>query len=243
MAAHPLVLPIPGTDVGCLIEEPEQFGDLTELLHTRGAVLFRGLDKLTPGEGCDFVKAHFRGLPEHLPPTDAKMGVEGQVTAMGNTRNAATGERDADFVPATLHGAPLLNPTDAEIEASLCEIEGEGPTKERKQCTYMEWHTDGVFMKSPPTYNALFCRKPGGSATGFADASLGLKRLSPEMRAIAERAVCHYKPGRPLQKLPLQKGAVPLEDESAVFSRGMVQLHPRTGEKVFRIHMRTLHTA
>merc|ERR1719456_1654731 len=109
MAAHPLVLPIPGTDVGCLIEDPEQAGDLTDLLHTKGVVLFRGLDKLTPGEVRDFVKAHFRGLPDHLPPTDAKTGVEGVFTALGNTRgvDSATGEYDADFVPASTNGAPL----------------------------------------------------------------------------------------------------------------------------------------
>lgn len=136
------------------------------------------------------------------------------------------------------------------MEASLAEIEGEGPTKERKQCTYMEWHTDGLFVRSPPTYNALYCKLPGGSATGFADTSLGLKKLSPELRAIAEKALCHYKPAAasadPSRQVQLalmsKQGQARMLDDSAVFTRAMVQTHPHTGEKVFRIHMRTLHT-
>lgn len=114
----------------------------------------------------------------------------------------------------------------------------------------MEWHTDGLFLANPPTYNVLFCKQPGGSATAFADASLGLKMLPADLRARAETAFCHYNVTGPSKQASRQvqlsmmspEARKKWEEGSPTYTRGMVQVHPHTGEKVLRLHLRTLHT-
>ena len=39
----------------------------------------------------------------------------------------------------------------------------------RQECSFQEWHTDGMFGPSPPTCTVLHCKQEGNSYTGFAD--------------------------------------------------------------------------
>ena len=85
----------------------------------------------------------------------------------------------------------------------------------------------------------------------FSSTTLALSQLPPDLRRIAQTAVCKYRPAiqfgadptgnaaggakglasRQVQKAKFgAKVARFLEDESVVFPRPMVQVHPHTGE-------------
>lgn len=236
--------------------------ELREALHEHGMLLFRGI----PGESspalADQVRAWFPHMPIEEPaanrPADA-----GPMTVLGSTR-AADGSFNADYVPAATVGAPLLSQDgnwDDALESSLGEW-----VQQKRECTFMEWHTDATFIAWPTSYAALYCRQPGNSHTGFCDATIGLSQLPPDLKDLAEKAICVYRPsiiyGNARLGIPAigsrsvqlsvmnsdftteQDGtleAEPHPDDPVVYHR-LVQAHPHTGEPSLRFSLKSLET-
>ena len=133
----------------------------------------------------------------------------------------------------------------------------------------MEWHTDATFLSWPTSYAALYCRQPGGSATGYACARRGLERLPAALRELAENAVCRYRPSiiygnealgipaiqsRAVQLSAMETGPrelapeadgtleTPPHPDDPVVRHTLVQTHPHTGERSLRFSLKSLET-
>ena len=81
---------------------------LTEQLHRRGFVLFRGLEGIAPQDLVDFMRVRF----PQLVLSDNYVGNTNQVGdtklgSLGNTKGE-DGKIQDDFVPAGADGAPLI---------------------------------------------------------------------------------------------------------------------------------------
>ena len=163
---------------------------LRDALHEHGMLLFRNIPGDASNALADQVRAWLPDMPIEEPSAN-RPADGGPMTVLGSTR-AADGSFNADYVPAATVGAPLLSGDgiwgDA-LETSLSEW-----VREKRECTFMEWHTDATFIPWPSSYAALYCKQPGRSHTGFADATIGLRHLPPELKALAEHAICVYRP-------------------------------------------------
>lgn len=238
---------------------------LTDALHEHGMLLFRQLRGISSTALADQVSAWFPAL-EISAPAANRPADGGPMSVLGSTRDA-NGNFNADYVPAATTGAPLLSEDgrwDAELEDSLTKW-----VRNKRECTFMEWHTDATFVPWPTTYAALYCRQAGNSSTGFASATQGLSRLPPDLRSMAQSAVCTYRPSiiygnerlgipaigsRAVQLTAMKSGnyAAPSEADGSletpphpddpVVRHNLVQTHPHTGERSLRFSLKSLET-
>lgn len=239
--------------------------DLHDALHTHGMLLFRGLAGISSSDLADQVRLWFPAL-DIVGPAANRPADGGPMSVLGSTRDA-NGEFNADYVPAATEGAPLLSPDgawDAALEDSL-----KAWIREKRESTFMEWHTDATFITWPTSYAALYCNQAGASSTGYASAEQGLERLPPDLRQIAEEAVCIYRPsiiyGNPKLGIPaigsraVQLSAisggsnsvqvetdgtleVPPHPDDPVVCHRLVQTHPHTGKRSMRFSLKSLET-
>lgn len=250
----PRVSPIPGTEIGALVTDFISLSpkECRELLHKHGMLLFKGLHGYTAQGLVDFMQERFADV---VMPKGAKNLVEGApVQALGNLKDPATGKNLTDgttaFVPASTNGARLVQPSNEELQKSLVDW-----MEKNQACTFMEWHTDGMFVPVPPHYNALFCREPGTSETAFSNSVRGYEQLPEDLRKQAENAFCFYRPsimyGGKLKAHAVQQKAFgerndrlnsTLTSEETEYRRPMVEAHPQTGEKAVRLQLKALHT-
>jgi alpha-ketoglutarate-dependent taurine dioxygenase len=228
-------------------------------------LLFRDMRGFSSNKLAENVMAWFPTL-EISGPSANRPSDDGPVSVLGSTRDAQ-GQFNADYVPAATIGAPLLSPDgswDSNLEDSLL-----GWIQRKRECTFMEWHTDATFRPWPTTYAALYCKQPGNSATGFASATLGLERLPSDLRGLADRAVCTYRPSiiygnaelgipaigsRTVQLSAMQTGPHDMPAESngtleapphpndPVIRHSLVQTHPHTKRRSLRFSLKSLET-
>jgi alpha-ketoglutarate-dependent taurine dioxygenase len=239
--------------------------DLTHALHEHGMLLFRGLAGITSTELAARVDAWFPKLAIDEPRAN-RPGDGGPVSVLGSTRDEH-GNFNADYVPAATDGAALLSADggwDEDLERSL-----QNWIRQKNESTFMEWHTDATFARWPTSYAALYCKQPGGSATGYASATRGLSNLPEELRQISETAVCVYRPsiiyGNAKLGIPaigsraVQLSAmradnyagpsetdgsleVPPHPDDPVVQHKLVQTHPHTGSRSLRFSLKSLDT-
>ena len=241
-------------------------GDLRSELHEHGMLLFRGVHATSSWKLAEHVRRWFPSLEIKAPaanrPTD-----DGPVSVLGSTKDE-DGRFNADYVPAATTGAPLLaadGSWTAELEASLTDW-----IQRKRECAFMEWHTDATFVPWPTSYAALYCMQPGSSATGFASATLGLQHLPADLRTISEQSICTYRPSiiygnaelgipaiasRSVQLAATRSGAgaLPATEKDGnletsrhpadpVVRHKLVQVHPHTGERSLRFSLKSLET-
>ena len=239
--------------------------DLRESLHEHGMLLFRDVVDVSSNELAERVAGWFPSLDISEPganrPSDG-----GPVTVLGSTRDAQ-GQFNADYVPAATTGAPLLASEGrwgADLEDSLSDW-----IQRKNECAFMEWHTDATFRPWPTTYAALYCKQSGDSATGFASAISGLDVLPADLKTLAERAVCTYRPSiiygnselgipaiasRSVQlsamktgphELPAERDGTldaPPHPDDPVVRHSLVHTHPHTGRRTLRFSLKSLET-
>ncbi|MEM7364466.1 MAG: TauD/TfdA family dioxygenase [Pseudomonadota bacterium] len=259
--------PIPNCDFGRLVHdwhqpEKDSANNLLEALHEHGILLFRQVDVETSHELATHVSQWFPSL--NINPTRNRPADGGPVSVLGSTRDAA-GQFNADYVPAATTGAPLLSEdgvwTDS-LETSLTDW-----IRDKRECTFMEWHTDATFIPWPTSYAALYCRQPGASKTGFSDATDGFEQLPVALKSFAERAICTYRPsliyGNPKLGIPamasrsVQLSAMnenkpdieadgsltqPPHPDDPVVHHKLAQQHPHTGKTSLRFSLKSLET-
>lgn len=238
---------------------------LVDALHEHGMLLFRGVPGGSSNGLAERVAAWFPSL-EIAHPRANRPADGGPVTVLGSTKDAE-GRFNADYVPAATSGASLLSADGTwtqMLEDSLL-----GWIGDKRECAFMEWHTDATFRAWPTTYAALYCKQPGNSATGFASAVSGLEQLPPDLRGMAERAVCTYRPSiiygnvalgipaiasRAVQLSAMQTGPhsqapeengslndIPHPDDPVV-RHALVHTHPHTGARSLRFSLKSLET-
>lgn len=258
--------PIAGCNFGRMVSDwsGDADVDLLGALHEHGMLLFREVRDPTSLELAERVAGWFPTLEIDAPGANRPVD-GGPVTVLGSTRDER-GRFNADYVPAAKTGAPLLSDDgawDATLETSLLDW-----VRRKQECAFMEWHTDTTFLRWPTTYAALYCRQPGNSATGYASARLGLNRLCSELRALAESAVCTYRPSiiygnaklgipaissRAAQQAAMQSGPdlppetmgtleSPAHPDDPVVRHTLVQTHPHTHERSLRFSLKSLET-
>ncbi len=261
------LVPIEGAGFGREVRhwDPTSEIELRDALHEHGVLLFRGLTEISSVELGQRVEAMFPSMPlvrpkRNLPPDGGPMNV------LGSTRNEA-GEFNADYVPAATVGAPLLSADgqwDEDLENSLMNW-----VRGKEECTFMEWHTDATFNPWPTSYAALYCRQAGGSHTGYACARRGFQDLPDDLKALAEQAICRFRPSiiygnrelgipaigsRAVQLDAVKSGNYvdsseedgslekpPHPDDPVVHHR-LVQTHPHTRERSLRFSLKALET-
>ncbi len=255
--------PIPGCSFGREVKWGEGSpGNLREALHEHGMLLFRGVPGDSSNALADRVRGWFPDMPIETPRTNLPAD-GGPMTVLGSTR-APDGSFNADYVPASTAGAPLLDPDGTwndVLEASLHDW-----VAAKQECTFMEWHTDATFIRWPTSYAALYCRQSGASHTGFSNAVDGLAALPKPLRQLAEAAVCVYRPSiiygnatlgipaigsRTVQLTAMNSEfttevngsleAPPHPDDPVVCHR-LVQAHPHTGARSLRFSLKSLET-
>jgi alpha-ketoglutarate-dependent taurine dioxygenase len=161
---------------------------LTEQLHRRGFVLFKGLQGISPQGLVKFMQERF----PQLILSDIYVGNKNQVEdtklgSLGNTKDK-NGKVQDDFVLAGADGAPLIGATPEQCEVSL-----DSWLQDNKEAAIMEWHQDNLFTAAPASYNALYCVQSGGSATAYADAAAALDELPDDLKAQVHDAVVKYR--------------------------------------------------
>ena len=262
MVTDPLA-PIPACSFGREVRWNDgPVSGLRDALHEHGMLLFRGVPGDSSVELAERVQGWFPEMAIELPranrPEDG-----GAMTVLGSTRDA-DGNFNADYVPASTVGAPLLDARgtwNEALEASLRDW-----VHSKQECTFMEWHTDATFIAWPTSYAALYCRQSGGSQTGFSSAVEGFAKLPGSLRKLAEAAVCVYRPSiiygnaklgipaigsRAFQLTAMNSSftteqggsleAPPHPDDPVVYHR-LVQAHPHTGARSLRFSLKSLET-
>ena len=235
---------------------------LRDALHDYGMLLFRDV----PGDSSPTLAARVRDWFPDMPIEEprANRPVDGgPMTVLGSTRGE-DGDFNADYVPAARTGAALLSESgqwDDALEESLDDW-----VRHKRECTFMEWHTDATFKSWPTSYAALYCKQSGSSRTGYSEAVVGLQALPRDLRDLAEQAICVYRPsiiyGNPKLGIPAigsrsvqlsamesefteeQHGtleAEPLPEDPGVCHR-LVQTHPHSGEQSLRFSLKSLET-
>ena len=237
-------------------------GNLLDALHQNGMLLFRDVSDISSQALAERLQMWFPQLNIE-PPRSNRPACGGPMTVLGSTRDS-DGQFNADYVPAATTGAALRSVDgrwDAPLEQSLTSW-----IRQKQECTFMEWHTDAMFIPRPTAYAALYCKQPGNSHTGFASATQGLAHLDGDMRELADKAVCIYRPsiiyGNAVLGIPaigsrsVQLAAMETEftteqngtlespahpDDPVVYHR-LVQTHPHTGERSLRFSLKSLET-
>ena len=195
--------PCPGS-FGTLASQAATVEALTEQLHCRGFVLFKGLAGISPQDLVAFLQQRF----PQLIMSDVYVGNKNQVEdtklgSLGNTKDENGNVQD-DFVPAGADGAPLIGATPEQCAVSL-----DAWLEFNNEAAIMEWHQDTLFTAAPASYNALYCVQSGGSATAFVDAAAALNALPDDLRAQASEAVVKYRASISFGNLGIGMPALP----------------------------------
>eukprot|EP01043_Picozoa_sp_COSAG02_P053553 COSAG02_NODE_5928_length_3936_cov_9.495960_3_plen_372_part_00 len=198
--------PIPECPFGLLVVDDNlPAEEYVAQLHSYGMLLFRGHPSLSREQLVQFMRSRFpEAAPRPAPPVSQDSAQDRAdedvlayldrrlVSAMGSIKDE-DGNYAIDYVPASEMGAPLqAGPATgwtSELERSLDDW-----VMRRQECSFQEWHTDGMFGPSPPSCTALYCVQEGNSYTAFADGREGYHMLPQDLRAFADTSDALYRP-------------------------------------------------
>lgn len=207
-----------------------------DALHRHGFLLFRGLEQLSAPQVVAFVREKFPDLKPRNLAGDGRTNIVAeapQLAMLGSIKNPTTGGFTVDFVPASYLNAPLLGCSMEEMDRGLTKW-----LDIQEESGLAEWHQDQLFTPVPPTYNALFCRQAGGSATGFADAVRGFELLDEPLKASVTGLKCKYRPSIVYGNRELGIPTVPTRRQQQSVSGGLLE-----AEDVVGVETRLLEVA
>ena len=114
------------------------------------------------------------------------------VSSMGSIKDEH-GEYAIDYVPASENGA-VMEAAPGSVWSDELESSLDDWISQRQECSFQEWHTDGMFGPSPPSCTVLHCVQEGNSYTAFADGLDGYHLLPPDLRTLADSSDAIYRP-------------------------------------------------